>query len=241
MTHDVFIVSGVLFDLDNTLFDRDGAVQHWADNFARSCLDLHDDKARLEAAALALALDAHGYGSKPAMFAAFREQYSVLSQSLDDLVASFYKEMPAYATLDEGARRLLDALDRARTPFGIVTNGTHHQMLTIGALGLDRRAQCILISEIVGCRKPDAAIFIAAASRLDLQPEEVLFVGDNPEADIGGAHRAGMRTAWLQRGQTWPAALSDRCVDFTISSLSEVIDIVLDTGGGRDDAHEDRA
>jgi len=29
-------------------------------------------------------------------------------------------------------------------------------------------------------------------------------IGDNPEADIGGGHGAGLRTVWLSRGRNWP-------------------------------------
>jgi len=235
-TRDAFVAAGVLFDLDNTLFDRDETVRRWADDLARERLALHDDDARMEATALVLALDAHGYGAKPAMFSALKKRYPVLSQDVDALVDAFYKEMPVYAILDEEARRLLDVLDRTGTPFGIVTNGTRHGMLMIGALGLDRRTHCILVSEIVGCRKPDKAIFGAAVARLGFSPAEVLFVGDNPEADIWGAHRAGLRTAWLQRGRTWPSTLPRHCADVIIASLDEVAG-VAGMEAGRDDAH----
>jgi len=107
-----------------------------------------------------------------------------------------------------------------------VTNGSRSQLHTIQALGLDSRTPCILVSELVGCRKPDAAIFAAAAARLGVPPGAVLFVGDNPEADVWGAHRAGMRTAWLQRGPAWPATISERCADLTIGSLNELVGLV---------------
>ena len=66
----------------------------------------------------------------------------------------------------------------------------------------------ILISEAEGLRKPDAAIFCRAAERVGARPGECLFVGDNPEADIFGAHAAGMKTAWFNPGAVWPEGLA---------------------------------
>jgi len=230
VTRDAFTVAALLFDLDNTLFDRDWAVRRWAEAFARAHLALPDDNAgaRAEAVAFALALDARGYGAKPPMFAALKARYPALSASVEELVDAFYRQVPTYAALDGGARRLLDALEYARVPFGIVTNGSRYQLHTIQALGLDARTPCILVSELVGCRKPDTAIFAAAAARLRVQPGAVLFVGDNPEADVWGAHRAGMRTAWLRRdrGQAWPATIAERCADLTIGALDDLVGLV---------------
>jgi len=226
VTYDSGAAAAFLFDLDNTLFDRDRAVHRWAEAFARLALPDDDDDARAEAVAFALALDARGYGAKPPMFAALKQQYPALVAGVGELVDAFYRQVPTYAELDDGAHRLLDALARARAPFGIVTNGSRYQMHTIRALGLDTRTPCILVSELVGCRKPDAAIFATATARLRMPPGAVLFVGDNPEADIWGAHRAGMRTAWLHRGQLWPSTVDKRCADLVIGSLDELVGLV---------------
>ena len=78
----------------------------------------------------------------------------------------------------------------------------------IEALGLEPLVDAILISEAEGLRKPDAAIFFRAAERAGARPEECLFVGDNPEADILGAHGAGMKTAWFNAGAVWPEGLA---------------------------------
>jgi putative hydrolase of the HAD superfamily len=182
-------VSALLFDLDNTLFDRDRAFMSWAQAFVQTRLAPQDDLRRREALSLLLSLDGHGYGSRPAMFATLKKTYPALSESVDSLVEAYYRQLRDYVSLDEGARRLLDTLDRSGVPFGIVTNGSYRQMHKIEALGLDTRATCIFVSEVFGCRKPQAAIFLAAAACLNARPAEILFVGDDPEADYG-AHIA---------------------------------------------------
>ncbi|MEU7348516.1 HAD hydrolase-like protein, partial [Streptomyces bacillaris] len=39
-------------------------------------------------------------------------------------------------------------------------------------------------------------------------------VGDNPETDIDGGRRAGLRTIWIPNGRAWPRRLAapDHCV-----------------------------
>jgi putative hydrolase of the HAD superfamily len=37
---------------------------------------------------------------------------------------------------------------------------------------------------------------------MNLEPEEVLFVGDTPKEDVLGAQRAGIPIAWLSHGRT---------------------------------------
>jgi HAD superfamily hydrolase (TIGR01493 family) len=55
-----------------------------------------------------------------------------------------------------------------------------------------------LYSADLGVEKPDPRIFQTALTALDdLPPNSVLYVGDNPIADVAGAHASGLWTAWL--------------------------------------------
>jgi len=65
----------------------------------------------------------------------------------------------------------------------------------------------ILISAEEGIRKPDIRIFQQAAQKLGIEPAEAVMVGDLLDADILGAHRAGMRAIWIsRRAEPLPAA-----------------------------------
>lgn len=58
--------------------------------------------------------------------------------------------------------------------------------------------------------KPDARFFHAAAARLGLAPGEVLMVGDDVEADVGGAQEAGLRGALVRTGKFRSSDLEGR-------------------------------
>ena len=219
--------SALLFDLDNTLIDRDRAFSEWASVFVE--FKLRDHSAAEQQAALhtLVALDAHGHGSKTGMFAAISAAYPCIGAPVEALIAAFQEDMPAHCTLADGASQLLQTLDAMRLPFGIVTNGSRHQLRRIQTLGLDRSTACIFVSELVGSRKPEAAIFLAAADCVGTAPNRILFVGDTPEVDIVGAHNAGMQTAWLRHGgRHWPVHLAPTICDLAITGLWELRDLL---------------
>jgi len=221
-------VRAVLFDLDNTLHDRDAAFRRWAERFAAERLGLVPETAPFqEVVAEMIARDDSGYGSKPALFTTLRERHaSALPENVETLVERFHAALVRETRLEAETQALLDRLGAARIPFGIVTNGSARQQRKIVHLGLDRRTDCVLISGVFGARKPDPAIFLAAATRLGVASEDtgtILFVGDHPENDICGAQGAGMRTAWVHRGMpTWPAALADSPPDLAVRSVADL-------------------
>ena len=214
--------NALLFDLDDTLFDRDRAFRSWAESFVRTHLEARDELRFREAIDCLVSLDAGGYCPRETLFSKLKENYPSLQHSVDHLVEIFYRQFLCHMSLEEETQRMLDALGQAGMPFGIVTNGSYRQKHKIEALGLDRLTSCIFISEVFGCKKPEAKIFLAAASCLGAAAGEVLFVGDNPYADIWGAQRVGMRTAWLHRGRAWPSDLSSAPADIIIGSLEEL-------------------
>lgn len=54
--------------------------------------------------------------------------------------------------------------------------------------------QEIFVSSSIGLRKPDIAAFEWVAAAMDLKPEQILFLDDNPQ-NIEGADQAGLQTA----------------------------------------------
>jgi FMN hydrolase / 5-amino-6-(5-phospho-D-ribitylamino)uracil phosphatase len=91
----------------------------------------------------------------------------------------------------------LPALARisARVPVAALTNGN----ADLDRIGVAGHFRFQLGSREHGAAKPDASIFHAACTRLDVQPAEVLHVGDHDELDVLGAMRAGLRGCWLNR------------------------------------------
>ena len=130
-------------------------------------------------------------------------------------VFAYEKLNLAFAALRAGAR--LVCLHKNR--WWQTGNGAR---LDAGAFvaGLEYAAQ--VEAEIVG--KPTAAYFEAALADLDSTPSEAVMVGDDVEADIGGAKQVGMRGVLVRTGKFRPAALeeADPQPDAVIGSIAEL-------------------
>jgi ribonucleotide monophosphatase NagD (HAD superfamily) len=50
--------------------------------------------------------------------------------------------------------------------------------------------------------KPERAMFAAILESTGVRPDEALMVGDNPDSDIAGAHRAGIPSLLVLTGVT---------------------------------------
>jgi HAD superfamily hydrolase (TIGR01458 family) len=95
-------------------------------------------------------------------------------------------------------------------------------LLDAGAFvaGLEYAAQTE--AEVVG--KPTAAYFESALADLDAVPAEAVMVGDDVEADIGGAKRLSMRGVLVRTGKFRPAAVrdADPQPDAVIDSIADL-------------------
>lgn len=87
------------------------------------------------------------------------------------------------------------------------------------------RFSVIQSSESLRAYKPHRAIFLALAERFGVAPDEVLYVGDSPFADVAGGANAGTRTAWIRREEVaFPEHLAPP--DVTVTRLTELLDIL---------------
>jgi FMN hydrolase / 5-amino-6-(5-phospho-D-ribitylamino)uracil phosphatase len=114
---------------------------------------------------------------------------------------------------------VVPALDRLRGRYRLATlsNGN----ADLGRIGLARHFEAMLHAAELGCAKPDPRSYARLAEVLTLRPGEILFVGDEPHADVVGPRAAGMQTVWVNRGRlVWPAALP--AADACIADLTEL-------------------
>jgi len=220
------MVKAVLFDLDETLLVRGEAIKAFIsaqyNRHAGALAGIDPDLFRTRF----LALEQNGTVPKAEVYELLVAELGIAGLSAPDLLADYQAVYPQFATLAAGARETLIALRRQGLATGIVSNGgTVVQNGKIDAAGLRSLADVVLVSEAEGLRKPDPRIFMRAADALGLVPAQCLFVGDNPEADIAGAHAAGMAAVWYKGAMAWPDGLA--APERTITALSEVLDLPM--------------
>jgi len=87
---------------------------------------------------------------------------------------------------------------------GIVSNSSaDHQRHKLDAIGLLPYFRDTLVcSAQHGAAKPASSIFLAGCTSLGLQPHEVAYIGDKYAVDAVGAREAGLHAYWLDRTNT---------------------------------------
>ena len=178
------MIAAVIFDLDETLFDRTNSLvdllkdQHsrFGNRLGAAGFDAWRDKF--------LTLDKRGHVPKSLVYPEILLAFGGDAMAAYELLSDYRNRRLQFARPFPGMAHTLSMIRLRGPAIGIVTNGeTDVQSRTIEALGLRELVDVVLISEAEGIRKPDEAIFRLAAGRLNAQTRECLFVGDNPVAD----------------------------------------------------------
>lgn len=203
----------VVFDLDNTLIDRDRFFGEWAEAFV---LERHlDPKAALE---VLRAADRDGMAPREMFFEEVRSRLA-LSTPVGDLVQLYWRDQLGRCTCDPETIAGTQLLRESGYKVGIATNGGARQIEKIKACGLDELVDAVCVSGLVGFAKPDPRIFQMLADRCDTSLEGAWVVGDRPHSDIAGAISIGARSVWIRRGQVWtdadfhPTLIADSAAD----------------------------
>jgi putative hydrolase of the HAD superfamily len=103
----------------------------------------------------------------------------------------------------------VEALAAAGVPLAVVANWDISLRDVLRRLGLAPAFATIVTAAEVGAAKPDPRPFHVALERLGVAPERALHVGDSAEADVAGAHAAGMAGLLLDRTGATPGAVRD--------------------------------
>ncbi len=98
-----------------------------------------------------------------------------------------------HVPLYPGVRDCLESLRGAGLPLAVLSDFPVSKKLE--ALGLSAFFPIGRTSEECGRLKPAARPFLSLAKELGLEPQEILYVGNNRHFDIIGANAAGMETA----------------------------------------------
>jgi 2-haloalkanoic acid dehalogenase type II len=143
-----------------------------------------------------------------------------------DGAATYLREQLSHLLAYPDALETVDRLAAGGMRLGLLSNADEDFLQS--AVSRNRlRFSVIQSSESLRTYKPHRATFMALAERLGCEPEEILYVGDSPYADVHGAHGAGLRTAWVRRSER-PYPEDMPAPDIEVRSLAEVAEVLLE-------------
>ncbi|MFJ4678200.1 HAD family hydrolase [Kitasatospora sp. NPDC088783] len=201
------LLAGVAAELPGREFDRDEVLRFWRrlerveyDRYLAGESTVHQQR-RNRAVGLAAHL---GLGEWPAERAdAWFAGY----------LRRYERSWRAYPEVPRAVREL-----GASRRTGVITNGEGDiQRRKLRAVGLDVLVPHTTASAEAGCAKPDPAIFHLACRALGVAPGRTAYVGDRLDVDAQAATEAGLLGIWLDREPSGEESAVPR-----VHSLAEV-------------------
>ena len=149
------VVRGLVFDLDNTLLDRQSTFLKVARSFHEEFLRSAAHVTRDDAVARLVCWDGDGYSDRQTMLSRWLGEWPETGLVMGSLTRWYRSAMSRHVKPDLEVNRFLGCLNERQVPWGIVTNGSLSQHGKCREAGLDRLAPFIIVSEEAGYAKPD--------------------------------------------------------------------------------------
>ncbi|MFN8371769.1 MAG: HAD family hydrolase [Anaerolineae bacterium] len=152
------------------------------------------------------------------------------SLSVEECLKAYNWAAPESTFAFPDVRDALKVLHKNNIRVGIVTNAFQPMSLRdieMKAHGLlEYFPECRLSAADVGYLKPHPKIFEAALQCLGTTPQETLFVGDNPVADIAGAQGAGLKAVMRVKHPTQPLISGLVVPDGAVNNLNDLLTLL---------------
>lgn len=221
------MIKAIVFDLDHTLFDRYATIRKIVPGL-RERFDLNDgitDEVFAEELCYGDKHNVHkGWEGihKHLISKGIFKTIPDFSEYTKILVSNFKNIAVKY----DFSKPVLEELKNSGYKVGLITNGDpvlQHKKLEM--LGLQNAFDEIIVSGETPYEKPQKEIFLMMAEKLNITPEEMMYIGDHPLNDVDGSRNAGCVPVWVKTTGTWifPEIPKPRLQIETVAELPELL------------------
>ena len=141
-----------------------------------------------------------------------------------------YRQSMGRRVVVENGKEVVVELHRRGYILGIISNLITSQEIPdwIEEDGFTPYFKSVVLSSVLGRRKPDPEMFLEAARQAGVDPARCVYVGDNPKRDVIGARQAGFGAVVLIID---PAKLDEKPItnenkpDLVIHKFIELLDV----------------
>ena len=219
-------MKAVLFDLDGTLIDT-------AADFIRIIQDMCREENRdiVDAALIRTQVSEGARAMVKLVYPHLDVEDPIFLAHRQRFLDIYGADIAVDTDLFEGMYPLLEALEAKQIPWGIVTNKPRWlSEALLDALNLTERCAVLVCPEDVKKTKPDPEPMYLAASQININAKECIYVGDHPR-DIDAGRHAGMYTILAAYGYL-PLAHKDDLTawkaDCIVKDVTELHQVILE-------------
>ncbi len=150
--------------------------------------------------------------------------FELPTEQVREALRAMYAVTQSNWEAEEDAVPMLQELKRRGHRMGLISNAADddNTQALIDKARIRPYLERIISSAAFGRRKPDPRIFQSVLDYFGVPAAEAVMVGDNLEADVGGAHGAGMQGIWITRRAVEPQDSTKVAPDAVVRTLAEI-------------------
>ena len=227
------MIKAVIIDLDNTLLDfmkmKEYAVKAAIAGMIEAGLDIDSDESYETIIGI---YEDEGWENQQ-VFNKFLNKTigEVNNKYLAAGIVAYRRAREANLLLYPNVNHTLVELIKMSVKLAVVSDAPSREAwMRIYYLNLHHHFDVVLTFDDTNARKPSPIPFEMALSKLNIDPEEALMVGDWPERDVVGANKLGIRTIFARYGDSFGTV--DSGADWDINDVYEIVSIVNELNSG---------
>ena len=221
------MIKAVIFDLDNTLLDfmrmKTMAIDAALNGMIEAGMVIQRSTARKRIFEI---YEEKGWEYQEVLDDFIKEEAGTLDYKiLAGGIVAYKKAKEASLILYPNVYSTLIALSKMGLKLGVVSDAPSREAwVRICSVNLHHIFDAVVTFDDTGEHKPSPKPFNKVSKLLDIQPQNLLMIGDWPERDVIGAKKLGMKTAFARYGDVFDTVVSG--ADYDIDNIQEIISII---------------
>jgi phosphoglycolate phosphatase len=215
-------IKGVFFDLDGTLFDTAPELT-FATNQMLKDIDLQELESDIIKSFIGKGADnlvrkSISYSSK--------QDPEILFRKARQLFDKYYILNAAQSLPYDGVEEVLIKLKKKKLSLACVTNKPEiYTQVILEESGLISYLDLVVAGDTVSRKKPDPMQLQYSCEKLELEPKQVIMVGDSCN-DIEAGFSAGTYVVTVPYGYQYGQSIESAKVDLAIKNLNDLVTII---------------